>query len=436
MTERLVSTVRACLRLVLFVLTLSMLAVGSVRSQSLSDSSRVAGWRSDIRYYLEQMKRQHYVYSRRPLPAGLIEAANRLSENIPRYGDERILAEFAHLASFAGDGHTYMLPFGARRVTAHVLPLRFFLFSDGMYVIDAFPGYERWIGSKVVRFGTTPASLVVDRMRPALSMDNRFTYLWTVPAFLSFRGYLENFADGVDPDSVALTLEPLGEKERRVVVAPVVAPPLRGMPKLLASRVPNAPPAPLYLSDVTQNFWFKPLADTVLYVQFNQVMNSPQESLAAFAQKLDASVRQMNPRAIIVDARHNNGGNLNLLPPLIDVFRKYESARKDGRIYVLMGRNTFSAAQVFLAQMDRDTRAIFAGEPSSSRPNFVGEETPVQLPWSGAIGSISDRYHETIPGDTREWIEPDIKLTLSSADYFVNRDPLLEKVLTDAGLKR
>jgi hypothetical protein len=121
---------------------------------------------------------------------------------------------------------------------------------------------------------------------------------------------------------------------------------------------------------------------------------------------------------------------------LIDVFRKYESAHKDGRIYVLMGRNTFSAAQVFLAQMDRDTHAIFAGEPSSSRPNFVGEETPVQLPWSGAIGSISDRYHETIPGDKREWIEPEIKLVLSSADYFANRDPLLEKVLADVRRKR
>jgi hypothetical protein len=86
--------------------------------------------------------------------------------------------------------------------------------------------------------------------------------------------------------------------------------------------------------------------------------------------------------------------------------------------------------------MDRDTHAIFAGEPSSSRPNFVGEETPVQLPWSGAIGSISDRYHETIPGDKREWIEPEIKLVLSSADYFANRDPLLEKVLADVRRKR
>jgi peptidase S41-like protein len=423
---------RSWLPFLLVILGPSFLAVGSVQSQFLADSTRVAGWRSDISYYLEQMRRQHYTYRFRPLPSGMIDAADRLSRNVPHYSDERILAEFAHLASFAGDGHTYVLPFGSRRVTAHMLPLRFFLFNDGMYIIDAFPGYQKWIGSRVVRVGDSPAEDVIERMRPALSADNRFTYLWVAPALLSFQGYLENFADGIRSDSVALTLRPIGGRDLRVKIAPVVAPPMRGIPKLLPSRVSGAPTPPLYLSNISQNFWIEPLPDSVLYVQFNQVMNAEKEPLAAFAAKLDKALTDTRPHAVIVDVRHNNGGNLTLLPPLLEAFRHYEQANERGRIYVLMGRNTFSAAQVFLAQMDRDTRAIFAGEPSSSRPNFVGEETPVQLPWSGAIGSISDEYHETIPGDKREWIEPDIKLTLSSRDYFANRDPLLEKVLAIA----
>ena len=432
MSSHVVSSIRAWLRLVAFVALLSLLGIVPVQPQSVSDSARVEGWRSDIGYYLEQVKRQHYIYSARPLPRGLIAAADRLSQNVPRFSDERILAEFEHLASFAGDGHTYMLPFGARRVVTHMLPLRFYLFSDGMYVIDAFPGYERWIGSRVVKLGDTPTQVVIDRIRPTLSVDNRYGYLWVAPPFLSFRGYLENFADGVSGDTAALTLRPVGGKDTRVRIAMVEAPPLRGIPKLLASRLKGVAAAPLYLTDVGRSFWMRPLGDSVLYFQFNQVMDAPDESLAAFASKMDVVVRTMKPRAIVVDARHNNGGNLGLLPPLIEVFRHYESSRADARIYVLMGRNTFSAAQVFLAQMDRDTHAIFAGEPSSSRPNFVGEEKQVMLPWSGAIGSISDQYHETIPGDRREWIEPDIKLVLTSADYFANRDPLLMKVLSDA----
>ena len=436
MPSRCLPALRALLRLLLFVPSLSFLASSSIHSQSLSDSTRIAGWRSDISYYLEQMRRQHYVYRSRPLPPALIEAANRLSENVPRYSDERILAEFEHLASFAGDGHTYMLPFGSRRVTAHMLPLRFYLFSDGLYIIDAFPGYEQWIGNRVVRVGDTPAETVIDRMRPTLSTDNRFGYLWVAPPLLSFQGYLENFADGIRPDSIALTLKPSGGKDLRIKIAPVTAPPLRGIPKLLASRAPGTSVPPLYLSNVSQNFWVKPLPDSVLYFQFNQVMDRPEESLAAFAAKFDKTLGDTRPRTVIVDVRHNNGGNLTLLPPLLDAFRHYEQANQRGRIYVLMGRNTFSAAQVFLAQMDRDTKAIFAGEPSSSRPNFVGEEAPVQLPWSGGIGSISDQYHETIPGDKREWIEPEIKLVITSREYFANKDPLLDRVLADAKKRR
>ena len=57
-----------------------------------------------------------------------------------------------------------------------------------------------------------------------------------------------------------------------------------------------------------------------------------------------------------------------------------------------------------------------------------GEENGITLPWSRASGSISNRYHESIPGDRRVGIEPDLELARSSADYFGDRDPLLEAV--------
>jgi len=132
-------------------------------AQTSVDTARVAGWRSDIAYYLDQVKSRHYVYRNRPLPPGLIEAAARVSRNVPIYSDQRMLAEFEYLASFAGDGHTYMLPFGARRVTATMLPFRMYQFTDGLYVIDAFSGYEKWIGARVIRIGDTAAETVIER---------------------------------------------------------------------------------------------------------------------------------------------------------------------------------------------------------------------------------------------------------------------------------
>lgn len=196
----------------------------------------------------------------------------------------------------------------------------------------------------------------------------------------------------------------------------------------MPSRLPGAPPPPLYLEDVARAHWFRALDERTLYVQFNQVVNAPGETMAEFAERLAKAIAEQDPARLLIDVRHNNGGDGSLLGPLMRTLREFERGRSGAEIVVLMGRNTFSAAQIFLAQVDRDTSPLFAGEPSSSRPNFVGEENPVRLPWSGGSGGISNRYHETIPGDTRDFIAPDLPFELSSADYFANRDPLLELV--------
>src|SRR5260370_1121071 len=65
----------------------------------------------------------------------------------------------------------------------------------------------------------------------------------------------------------------------------------------------------------------------------------------------------------------------------------------------------------------------------SRRAAAGGKETTFSLPWSGGITSVSNRYHETIPGDTRRWIEPKPRIELGSADYFANRDPVLDALL-------
>jgi C-terminal processing protease CtpA/Prc len=144
---------------------------------------------------------------------------------------------------------------------------------------------------------------------------------------------------------------------------------------------------------------------------------------------MDALSSSEKPKLLIIDVRHNNGGNLDLLQSLINGIKHFERENEKSKIIVITGRNTFSAAQVFISLLNKDTHALFAGEPSSSSPNFVGEGNYITLPWSGAMGSISNKYHESIPGDTRKWIEPDFPVSLSSDAYFKNQDPVLEFIL-------
>jgi hypothetical protein len=389
-------------------------------------ADRVAGWTSDLAVWLDALRSQHYLLRQRPLPEPLRAAADRWRASVGDWSDERTLAELMRLAAMAGDGHTYVLPFGARRIASRIVPLRFYAFADGLFVIDAGPGLEECIGARVESLAGIQAEELMRRIRPFVARDNDEGVLWAGPFLLRFVGYLEAISDRRFPDRVPVRLLERSGKRVALDLVPESPPRMRGLPKLIASRLPGAPPPPLYLRNVSSNFWFEPVSPTALYVQFNQVQDG-EESLAAFARRLGERLAEPRLRLLVVDVRHNNGGNLELLDPLIEVLRRFNP---DGRrLVVISGRNTFSAAQVFLARAEHEAHARIAGEPSSSKPNFVGEENVVELPWSGAIASISNRYHETIPGDRRAFIAPVPRLVLSSADYFANRDPVLSAVL-------
>lgn len=407
------------------IILLSLLAITTLNAQG----DRVKGWSDDIDFLLARIKQQHYVYKAKPLPASLTNGAEKLKRHISEYSDERMLIEIQALMYHLGDGHSYILPLAAEKVDSRLLPLHFYQFSDGVFVINADEANARFIGMKVRTInGVRPEKILRDMVR-FVSQDNVVGAKWIGPAFMLTRGMHERYGLAKGSPHAAIRFD---DRHGKTIDATVpFLPPVdfRGIPKMIPPRNAAAEKVPLYLQKVADNYWFRHLPeDQTIYFQFNQVQNKPDETIAAFAARLGAELAVRKPRLLIVDVRHNNGGNGYLNTPLVNMLKDFETTQK-GRIVVITGRNTFSAAQIFIGRVDHATNALFAGEPSSSKPNFVGEENEVVLPYSGARGSISNRYHESIPGDTRSWIEPTLKVALTSADYFGNRDPVLDAVL-------
>ncbi|MFB3084243.1 MAG: hypothetical protein ACE1Z4_12465, partial [Gammaproteobacteria bacterium] len=64
-----------------------------------------------------------------------------------------------------------------------------------------------------------------------------------------------------------------------------------------------------------------------------------------------------------------------LVKPVIDGAVRSEKINEYGKLFVIIGRETFSACQNFVNRMERETNVLFVGEPTGSRPNFVGEDT-------------------------------------------------------------
>jgi len=403
-----------------------------VRSETIAiQSNRDDSWRADLDFLVEEARRVH-ADPERPAFSPRFEAqAQELREAIPQLSNDQILTRMMRLLAVLNDGHTALYgpgPDTQLEFERRVLPFKFYSFPDGLYIVDGTGEGADHAGSRVLRFGELSAEEVLRRMSGYRGVDNEMTWTWMGPQFYVRQlVMLREVGATADGGSVELTLlTPEGE-ERTVSV--------EGGQHALVRKLRPSPlglgEVPLYLSNVEANYWMESLPDCgTIYFQFNQVRDAPLEDIGAFSSRLRTALLDEGATTLIVDVRHNNGGNNGLVRPLIRTLIEFEMRSPEHRIYVLMGRNTFSAAQNFVSRVERWTNATFVGEPSSSSPNFVGEENEIVLPNSRIRGSISNRYwQDSDPGDDRPWITPDISVELTAEEYFEGLDPVLDRVL-------
>ncbi len=339
------------------------------------------------------------------------------------------MVEMQHLLTLLGQTHNSLFTPG-NLVKLTQLPLYFYVFPEGLYIVDAVAPYEDLIGVKVLRFDDTTAERAIEASKYLVGRENDMAILWTVPENLKVVQYLHALKITKNPDRVILTVVDKDGKTRTVSPEPVS---LLARRKLQAPRLPNLSAPPLYLTRPDDQHWFEYLPkEKTLYLQFNQVSNKQNgESLAQLGLRLREFLAKTDVRNLVVDVRRNNGGNTYFYTELLRTLIDFDS-NGNNRLFIITGRWTFSAAINFIADVDRLTNAVFVGEPSSSPPLTVGgDEGQITLPYSGVGGALSSSsWALTGPRETRLWIPPDIPVQTNAKDYFANRDPVMETILT------
>lgn len=399
-----------------------------------SKMSREEGWRSDLQLLNREIKRKGYnLFPRTGTESDFDAAVKKLRDSIPQLTDTQIIVELAKLMRRVGDGHTGLLG-GLRPEFLQNLPVQFYLFEEGLFIISADPKYKDLIGSHILKFGNRTPDEIVKGLEPIINRDNEIWIKEVAPYRMRNLRLLN--ALGLIPDAgkVSLTIRGLDGKERVVSLATDATQFTiwNVKPKTWTTLAQTLPgPAPLYLKDPETPYWFEYLPDNkTVYFGFNSIRNDPKESLADFTSRLFMFINEKDVEKLVVDMRWNNGGNTALLTPLVQGLIKSEKINRRGKLFVVIGRKTFSAAQNAATFIERYTNAIFVGEPTGSSPNFVGEEAPFTLPYSKLVMNVSDLYWESsFPQDRRIWIAPQIYLPPTFEAYRTNRDPALEAIL-------
>src|SRR6185295_4705428 len=154
----------------------------------------------------------------------------------------------------------------------------------------------------------------------------------------------------------------------------------------------------------------------------NEIGNDAKETLAAFLGRMMPVVERSE--ALVIDLRENPGGNGSFNRVLIHALIRSKRLQEPGRLFVLIGRRTFSAANDLCIRLEQNTNAVFVGEPTGGSPNGYGDSRKLLLPSSGLTVRVSTLYWQpSDPRDKRDAVAPDI-----AAPPVFGRDAAMERV--------
>jgi tetratricopeptide (TPR) repeat protein len=409
--------------------------VGLIETGSMS---RNDGWRFDLHFLWREIKRLAYSPFRFVEEATFLERIAEIDQAIPELTDLQIVLEMNKLLVLLGDGHAGVYQTADRDDSRRALPVQFYTFEEGIFIIAASGDYRELLGAELLRIGDRTVSDLSEALKPIICRDNAQWLKTSIPHRLRETPILHAMGLIPDPERTALTIRDSDGNERVVVVESDSSYRRSMLQRHFFTpgswlTLPETLESPIALPERNRglNFWFAPLpAERTIYAQINAIRDHPRQALPEFGEQVIDLAEEPGYDRLVIDLRWNGGGNTYLEMPLLHRIIGSKKLNVRGRLFVIIGRATFSAAQNFTTLLERHTNAIFVGEPTGSSPTFVGETLDFQLPYSKTFANVSDLFWQSgWPEDYRPWVAPQIYAPPTFAMYRENRDPALESIL-------
>ena len=406
--------------------------------EDVSKMSRNEGWRYDLSVLAGEVRRKGFIVKRDVTLEQFEAKVRELHAAIPKLTDWQVVLGLKKLMVFLGDGHTALWDAGDNQFFGSAVPLRFFWFEEGPFVIAADPKYKELLGAQVLEVDGRRPDEVMAAVAPYVNSDRNNPRAPRQSATYAMRNAAMMHALGIakSADALTLTVRDLAGNTRKAVVAADKTYPniwnIKPNPPSWVNFASTLPVVPLYLRHMEKRYWFEYLPESkTVYFAYNQVLPDESEPVDQFVARLFKFVDEREVDKLVIDVRWNNGGDTGLGQSLLRELLANRKVNQPGKLFVIIGRRTYSAAQNMATYFERFTNATFVGEPTGSSPNFIGEEDPVVLPYSKLMANVSHLFWQSSwPRDQRVWLAPTIYVPPTWADFRVGRDAALEAVLS------
>ena len=395
-------------------------------------------------------------YDRAYSPATRDEAralAEQLRDDAAALTHEEFVLRVARIAALADNGHTALDTNAFEKNTARI-PLRTYLFADGLHVLRAPETHADLLGARIDEIDGRPVEEIFRTIRiyaggTEARRHRQLLAMLESPALLHAAGIARERSalslSGVLAAGAPFTRRIVAEERGRAAPVsnasrlPFPLPSGRSMRSFLA----ETPALPVSLRNRTKLFSAEPMESGGLYVGVTHTGDGDETPIIPFLNGVLERVRREHPRFVVIDLRMNGGGDYT---KTYKFARTLPKAAADARIYVLLSPWTFSAAITTAAALEDagGDQVTLVGEEVGDRLDFWAEGNAFVLPNAFlTVYYATGRHIYTGPCDDPEtcyWLNdlfpvrvsslaPDLPAPMTFAAYRASRDPALEAVL-------
>jgi hypothetical protein len=398
----------------------SLFAFGLLGFAALEEKSRLERWAEDIDQLAQELPAKHKNLYAQYSEKDFKEQIEKLKNQVPDLSDEELVYRLSCLMASFGDAHTSL-----NVMPRQAFPFTLGWFKEGIHVINTLPEYEKILYCRLLKINDYAVDDVISTLSRALSHENEAQIKKSMPYSLIQVGLLLGAKIIDDPESALFTFRKDGEDPFSIKIDSMSM--KERFSPIITSE--NESELPLFRRNRKLFYsYFYLEKDKTLYVLYNSCRVMKDKPFPDFVKEVFDFVDQNDVRRFIVDLRNNGGGNSGIFFPMTKELKLRDDLNKKDRLFVILGRGTFSSAVLNAIELKNQTHATFVGEPTGGKPNHFGEVRSFTLKNSKLNVSYSTKYFTHAKEDTDSFY-PDIPVDLSIRDYINKKDPVLEKIL-------
>ena len=395
-------------------------------------------WQEDIHFMVTAMKRIHPNLFHDITEHTFQCEIDQLTSSVPHLTDNEIITALLKLAALTKDWHTQII---SNNLSELWYPIRVERMEDGLFITAASPEYTQCLGARLLRIGKCSAKDAFTKLKCVTAHDNPCSQRYFASMFFSIPSVLNGLHINDSLEALRLEISPLAGEPREVCIS---ANPYDSDDNLSWYWQKEAAPTkesvkitthvkhlPLYWKNSDRYYWFEFLERyKAIYLSFNMTLNDNGESFADFISRLWEYTDHQDVVRLIIDLRHNLGGDHDILQPLIKGILHSEQINRHDHLFVIIGPKNVSASSHCVAWLEKEAQPTLVGEPTGARPNQYADPEHMRLPNSQLRLMVSKIFWKYAPTeDDRQWIQPHVMAGFRSTDYFNLIDPAMDKVI-------